>query len=151
MVAQLTYEETPAIGFNGMLAQEFALRQVDSGLVENVTISLGAAVKYGTADGQYLGALVDEAVVGVVLFSGSSEKQADGAFVYSQKDQFPVLSKGRYYAVALGTTVIGDELAYYPATKDVGPVSAGNSTLAFAKAMSSGSAGDIILVEVSFA
>lgn len=148
MVVQLTYEDTPAIAFNGMLAQQFALRQVDSGLAEG-DILLGQAVSPGTADGQYIPTVADAAVSGIVIYSGSTENQS-GDFTYLDKAQIPVLSKGRYYATAAGTTVIDDVLAFVIASGDVGPVSAGNTTLAFGKAITSGGADDLIIVEVAF-
>ena len=50
MSAQLTYPQSPAIGFQGMIAQNFAVKQIDSGLVETAALGLGYAVVNGTAD-----------------------------------------------------------------------------------------------------
>ena len=151
MVAQLTYDETPVIGYNGMLAQQFSLRQVDSGLVETAAIGLGVAVVPGTADGQYVAAAADEAVSGIAIYEGASETAKDGTFEYDVKDSFPVLSKGRYYATANGALAIDAAIAYDPATGKVGAVSGGTTTLAFGKAITSSAAdGDLIIVEVDF-
>lgn len=150
MTAQTSYGETPEIGFAGMLAQQFSLRQVDSGIAEG-NLDLARAVKTGSSDGQYVAAGADEAVTGVVIYSGSSENQS-GAFQYLDKAQLPVLSKGRFYAIAAGLTVIGDELAQVVADRRVGPVAAGLTTLAFGYAKTSASsAGELIVVEVAFA
>ena len=148
MVAQTTYEDTPEIGFAGMLAQEFSLRQVDSGLAEG-NLDLARAVKPGSTDGQYVAAAADDAVTGVVIYSGSSENQS-GSFQYLDKDQFPLLAKGRFYAIAAGLTVVGDVLAQVVADRRMGPEAGGLTTLAFAKAITSGSAGELIVVECDF-
>lgn len=146
MTVQTTYNESPAIAFNGMLAQSFSLRQVDSGIVETAEIGLGVAVKAGSSDGQVVACGSNDAVKAISLYSGQIE-----ASVYGVKDQLPLLSKGRYYATANGPLTVGDEIAFDPATGKVGDVSAGVTTLAFGSAHSSAAAdGDLFVVEVSF-
>lgn len=150
MTVQTSYEDNPAIAFNGMLAEQFSLRQIESGLVEGSTFLLGQAVKPGTADGQYVAALADDAVAGIVIYSGSSENQSDD-FKYEEKDQIPVLSKGRYYATANAALAIGDVIAFDPVTGKVGLVVGATTTLAFGKAITSSSAdGDLLIIEVDF-
>ena len=57
MSGQTTYEDTPAIGFSGLLAEPFSLSQIDSGLVGDVGgIALGVAVR-GDGDGIYVACL----------------------------------------------------------------------------------------------
>ena len=149
MVAQVTYGETPAIGFNRMLAQGCSLRQIDSGLAQG-ELGLGFAVKPGTADGQFIPCIADDSVTGVVIFSGSSENQS-GDFTYADKDQFPLLAKGRYYATANGALSVNAIIAYDPATGKVGAVVGATTTLGFGKAITSSEGdGDLVVVECDF-
>jgi hypothetical protein len=150
MTVQTTYDQTPAIGFNGMLAEQFSLRQVDSGLAEGGALGLAVAVKRGTTDNQYVAAAADEAVEGVVIYS-HHEENPGGDFEYPEKSAVPVLSKGRYYGVANAAIAVGAALAYDPATGKVGAVVGTTTTLAFATAKTSaGADGDLLIVEVNF-
>lgn len=151
MSGQTTYEDTPAIGFKGMLAEPFSLRQIDSGL--NATgdnLGLGRCMKPGASDGLYILCVPDDAVTGVVVFNSARENQS-GDFVYLDEGQFPLLVKGRYWAVANGVLAVGAEIAFDPTTDKVGAVVGATTTLAFGKAISSSAAdGDLIIVEVNF-
>ena len=144
--------KTPAIGFEGMLAEQFSLRQIDSGL--NATgdnLGLGRVVKpSGVKDGEYILCVPDDAVTGVVIYSAARENQS-GDFVYADKSAFPVLSKGRYYAVANAALAVGAVIAYDPTTGKVGAVVGATTTLAFGKAITSAAADDdLLIVEVDF-
>jgi len=149
MSVQTTYADTPAVGFNGMLAEQFSLRQIDSGIAEG-ELGLGVAVVAGTSGEQVVAAAADAAVMGIVIY-GTTEENQSGDFTYPDKSQLPVLSKGRYWAIANGALAIGAEAAYDPATGKVGAVSGGVTTLAFGVAKSASAAdGDLIIVEVNF-
>ena len=149
MSAQTSYDQTPVIGFNGMLAEQFSLRQIDSGLVEGGNLGLGVAMKRGSSDGQYVPCVADDAVEGVSIFSHAREKQADGSFVYEDKTQFPLLHKGRYYAVANAAIAAEADVGYDPATGKVGAVVGATTTLAFGKAKTSaGADGDLLIIEL---
>lgn len=133
MSAQSSYSDTPAIALEGMIAEQFSLRQVDSGLAEGA-IAMAACVKFGTLDGQYVPCVADDAVDGVAILQGASLGVDVG---YADKEAFPVLSVGRYYAVADGALSVGDEVAQIIATGKVAAESAGTTTLAFAKVFTS--------------
>ena len=147
---QLTYSETPEIGFPGLVAQPFSLRQIDSALAEGA-IGLGTGVSVGTADGQYIPSVADGTVAGIAVYDGAKENIADAAFVYADKEQFPLLNKGRYYATANAALAIGAVLGYDPATGKVGAVVGATTTLAFGKAVTSAAAdGDLLVVELDW-
>jgi hypothetical protein len=152
MSGQTTYEDTPAIGFPGLLAEPFSLNQVDSGLVEAPAgIVAGTAVAPGTAEGQYIPAVADGAVYGVTAFAHTPQENQDGNFTYEDKTQFPVLSKGRIWMTANAAIAKGTVLGYDPATGKVGPVVGTVTTLAFATAQTAAAAdGDLIMIEVDF-
>lgn len=152
MSGQTSYEETPAIGFAGMLAEPFSLQQIDSGLVEDAAgLKLGVAVKPGTAKDQYVPCVADDVVTGVVVFAHTPQENQSGDFTYEDKTQFPVLSKGRYWATANAALAKGAAIAFDPATSKVGAVVATTTTLAFGKAITASAAdGDLIMVEVDF-
>ena len=85
MSVQTTYGDTPVIGFNGMLAQEFSLRQVDSGLAESAIV-IGAAVKAGTSDGQYVPAAATDTVLGIAIYNTAKERPESAASKVLQWD-----------------------------------------------------------------
>jgi len=151
MSGQTTYEAAPPKGFVGLLAEPFSLNQVDSGLVAGGgDLGLGRAVKPGTNDGEYIICAADDAVAGVSIFAHHNENQS-GDMVYKDKQAFPVLSKGRYWATANAAIAIGTEMGWDPATTKVGAVVGTTTTLAFGVAKTSSAAdGDLIIVEVNF-
>ena len=94
----------------------------------------------GTTDGQYLGAAADAAVYGIAVFAHTPQEcPPSGDFVYVQDTQFPVLSKGRYWAIANAALAKSAVVAYDPATKKVGAVVGATTTLAFGKAITTAS------------
>ena len=86
MTAQLTYQQTPAIGFKGMLAEQFSQRQVDSYVAEGSIIS-GDAVERGTYQTENVAqamTLMDVAnLIGVALFSHHQENPTLGGMTKS--------------------------------------------------------------------
>lgn len=109
MSAQTTYAATPAVGQPGMIAQEFALRQVDSFLAEGA-ILFGYPVVQGTADGQVKPATDDEEKFLGIAVAELNEPQAAGTVVasYADKTAVPVLKYGRIYVLAGENVVVGD-------------------------------------------
>lgn len=149
MSVQTTYDQTPAIGFNGMLAEQFSQRQIDTGIVESGPFALGLAVKRGTTDQQYEACVADDDVEGIALFSHGAEKQTDGTFEYEDEHSFPVLTEGRYYAIANAALAVGAAVAYDPATGKVGAVSGGVTTTAFGVAKTTAAAdGDLLIIQI---
>lgn len=151
MSGQTTYEAAPPKGFLGLLAEPFSLNQVDSGLnAIGGDLGLGRAMKPGTNDGEYVLCVADDAVTGITIFAHHNENQS-GAVSYADKQAFPLLSKGRYWAVANAAVAVGDELGWVPADAKVGAVVGATTTLAFGVAKTSSAAdGDLIIVEVNF-
>ena len=111
MVAQLTYEKDPAVGFKGMISQNFTSpRQIDSGLAEGA-ILVGNGVEPGTAAGQYI-TLADAAnFAGVAVYFAGIEKEV-GATELELDDgkQLAVMSRGRVFAVAGGVIAKGAQI-----------------------------------------
>lgn len=148
MTVQTSYDQNPAVGFNGLLAESFSLTQIDSRLAEG-DIVLGQAIKRGSSDAQAVPCVADDAVDGIAVFSYGKEKEPDGSFKYADKQQLPMLYKGRYWAEANSAIAYGASVAYDPATGKVGAVVGATTTLAFGVAKStSGGDGDLIIVEL---
>lgn len=149
MSVQTSYPDTPVIGFQGMLAEQFSLRQVDSGLAAGSVIPLGRCVtNVGTSsDAQYVVAINTGAVTGVAIYQGSSEF---ASLEYALGESFPVLSKGRYYAVAGEAIAIGDSVAQTTADLKMSNTEEATTTLFFGKAITSAALDGIFIVEVSF-
>lgn len=114
---QTTYEETPAIGIHGQVANAELSNRI-SRTVETAAIPFGAPVQRGAADhgaaifstGDFLGiAILNPAVPGNVATA-------------STPDQYPVgftaaiLTKGQMYVTAGATVVPGDDVYYTTAT-----------------------------------
>jgi hypothetical protein len=109
MTAQLTYAATPDIGQPGMIAQEFALRQVDSYLAEGAVL-FGYPVVQGTAVNQAKAATAfADKFIGVAV-AELNEPQAANTVVasYADKEGLPVLRYGRIYVTAGENVVVGD-------------------------------------------
>ena len=148
MSVQTTYSADMVKGFKGMLAEPFSMRQVDSGLVETAAVGLGVALTTGTADGQYVAAAADDAVLGISLYEPTRELASGGTYEYAVKEQMPVLKKGRVWMTAGAALAVGAEVAYNPATGKVQAVAGGTTTLAMGLAVTSSSAdGDLIVIE----
>lgn len=151
MSAQTSYSQTPVVAFNGMIAQEFSLRQIDSGLAEGAAVGLGVAMKPGTGLDQYVAAEADDAVTGATVFATQDVESQTDPFEYLEDTSFPLMVKGRYWAVANAALAKNAVVAYDPATSKVGPVSGGVTTLAFAKVITAAAADDdLVLIEVDF-
>jgi hypothetical protein len=149
MVAQTTYNDTPAVGFNGMLAEQFSLRQVDSGLADSV-VALGSPVIASVAGTKvtYGPAEADDDPVAVAIYA-SAKETIDSTFQYEEKEMMPLLRLGRYYAVANAALALGSEVGYDPATGKVGAVSAGVTTTALGKTTTVAAAdGDLVIIQI---
>jgi len=149
MTAQLTYAQSPAIGFQGMIAENFVVKQIDSGLVETAALGLGWALSDGTADNQFVKAAADAAPVGVSVHVSGMEQAADGSVTFAVKEALPVMKKGRILVVANAAVAKGADLAFDPATNKWGAVVGGTTTLALGVAHTSAAAdGDVIVMEI---
>ena len=109
MSAQTTYAATPAVGQPGMIAQEFALRQVDSFLAEGA-ILFGYPVVQGTADNQAKSATAAADKFLGIAVAELNQPQAAGTVVasYADKTAVPVLKLGRIYVLAGEAVAVGD-------------------------------------------
>lgn len=152
MSGQLTYSDTPVIGFRGQLAEPFSNRQIDSGLVETAALGFGIAVVNGTASEQYVAAAVTEAPVGMTVLSNAVEQDANGVAQYAVEDTFPILRSGRLFMEAGVAIAKGDLVFQIVATgKLTDTYNAGTCTLVVGKALTASAAdGDVIIVEFNF-
>lgn len=151
MSVQTTYSEDFAKGFVGLMAEPLSLSQVDSGKAEGGSIGLGVALAAGTADGQYAAAAADDAVLGLAVFHGAHEKEADGSYVYAEKEMMPVLKRGRVWMTAGAALAKGSVVGYNPATGKVQAVAGGTTTLAMGLAVTSSAAdGDLIVIDFDY-
>jgi hypothetical protein len=109
MSAQLTYTATPDIGQPGMIAQEFALRQVDSYLAQGECF-FGYAMVQGTAVNQVKPATAfADKFVGIVVAELNEPQLANTVIAsYADKEALPVLKYGRIYVLAGEAVVVGD-------------------------------------------
>ena len=147
---QLTYDQTPAVGFSGMLAEQFSQRQVDSYLAVPGPVASGDAVEYvaSTENVRHATVLSDAAnFIGVALFSLHQENP-EGTFMYKDKTEFPVIARGRVYAVAGGAVTVGAEVVPSTGTGTKFTAGAGTaSTKAYART-AAGADGDIFIIEL---
>ncbi len=149
MSVQTSYPDTPVIGFQGMLAEQFSLRQVDSGIAESAAIALGQVVTNvgSSSDAQYEAVANQAAATGVAIYQGSSEF---ASLEYAVGESFPVLSKGRYYAVAGEAIAVGDSIAQTTSDLKMSNTEEVTTSLFFGTAKSSAALDGIFIVEVSF-
>ena len=148
MSVQTSYAQTPAIAFNGMLAEPFSLRQVDTGTVSSAAaISLGSPVVF---DGdEYATAGTQEQVKGIAIFNNSDVEQlTDSTFEYAAETLLPVLKKGRFYGIADGAIAKGATVAWVVASGKWSTTIDANSTYGACVVVEASAAdGDLILLE----
>ncbi len=107
MVAQTTYNETPAAGFAGMLNELFHPRVVDTNIAEGA-VPIGQPVKKGTADAQGIVATAAGDILNGISLFASDLVNDSGTPTWSDEEAFPVLRSGRMYVTAGETVVKGD-------------------------------------------
>jgi len=128
-MAQLTYGSSMAIGVAGMLAQQFALRQIDSCMVaETNGVSPAQVVKWD-ANGNVIkvSAAADKSA-GVVIatYYGCACTCGPVTAVYAKGDCAPVMRYGRVYVQASEAVAIDDPAYFVIASGKFGKTSTGN-------------------------
>ncbi len=107
MVAQLTYDVDPAIGFKGMLSQNFNQpKQLESRISEGGTILYGNAVEAGTLPEQVITLASAANFAGVAIFAHTQESNTG----YDAGKSLPMMTKGRVWVLSGGVVAVGDEV-----------------------------------------
>ncbi len=152
MVAQLTYDQTPAVAYAGMISEQFSQRQIDSFLAEDAIIG-GYAVERGT-DGENQVLVLTTAVdlYGVAVASYQDKETLPGAQItFDIKDSLPVMYRGRIWVESSGAVAVGDEVT--PGTgANAGKWASGSNLLADVRAFArsvAGGADELLLIELS--
>ena len=152
MSAQTTYDQTPAVGFSGMLAEQFSQRQVDSYIAEGV-VHFGDAVERGTNQTENMQSatiLTDISLfIGVALYSIHQERVTGNSGIpYKDESEIPVMARGRIYATAGAAVVVGAEVvpSLGAATKFI--TGAGTSTTKAYARTAAGADGDVFIIEL---
>lgn len=148
-MVQLTYNETPAIGFAGMLAEEFSQRQINTYLAEGSDIPFGDAVEVGTdpaTQAVALTAIID--LIGVVVASISVEQNADGTIDYKEKTSMPVMQRGRVYVTADDAVDVGEEVVPSTGANTKWTPGTGTSVIRAYARTAAGADGDIFMIEL---
>jgi hypothetical protein len=103
MVAQLTYDADPVLGFKGMKSQNFNQPiQMESRIAED-DILYGNGVEDGTAVGQVLTLATAANFAGVAVFAHTQESSTG----YDAGKSLPVMTRGRVWVTA-GAAVVKD-------------------------------------------
>ena len=124
----LTYGEDPAVGFAGMISENFTSPQMMESALAEGELQVGDAVQLGTANQQFapLAAAADFAGV-VVYFAGIEKdpKALPGAVLkIADKQQCAVMHRGRVWVIAGGAVTKGAEVV--PSTGASTKFTAGN-------------------------
>ena len=112
MSAQDTYNETPVVGYKGMLAEQFSSRQIDSYLAESPVANIGGGqgVERGTADGQAIQLATVGNWFGVAVTQYGDRENQSGEIVYPAGSAFPVMIQGRIWVESGGAVAVGDQV-----------------------------------------
>lgn len=117
MSAQDTYNDRPPVATAGMIAEHFSLRQIDSWLAgEEIPFGV-ACVLSATDDRQVVQAAAGtDKFVGISVFSQQLNVQdiATGAVSYKEKEQLPVMSKGRVWVKSAVAVNYGEDAYALP-------------------------------------
>lgn len=151
MSVQTTYDQTPAVAYPGMLAQEFSNRQIDSYLVEGTTIVGGQAVELGTDKEKQVIQLATAAnFYGVALSVYENKEKTNSTIEFADKEMAAIMSEGRVWVQASAAVAVGVEVI--PGTgANSGKWAAGTGTglrRAFARSVAAAD-GDLLLIELS--
>jgi hypothetical protein len=153
MVVQLTYDQTPAVAYAGMLAEEFSERQVDSYLAVSPVADLvaGQAVERGAdpeAQCKQLASLIGWFGVALASYQ-DQEVPGGGSITYVDGSSVPVMYRGRIWVLASAAVTLGAEVIPGVAA-DSGKFAAGagtGNTKAYARS-AAGADGDLLLIEL---
>ena len=113
MVVQTSYPETPAKAFNGMLAEQFSMRQLDSYFVEGSSgLMAGQAVERGSDPEKQVVQLATLANFIGVTVQALQDLETVGTDkpLYSEKEIAPVMDDGRIWVYAGEAVAVGAEV-----------------------------------------
>lgn len=107
MVAQLTYDVDPVIGFAGMKSQNFSQpTQIESRIAEGAGILYGNAVEAGTAAGQVKDLATVINFEGVVVYAATQESSTG----YDAGKSLPMMTRGRIWVTAGAVVAVGAQV-----------------------------------------
>ena len=151
MAVQLSYGETPVVGYKGMLAEQFSSRQIDSYLAVSPVADVGGGqgVERGNLDGQakQLAAVGNWFGVSVTQY-GDRENQS-GEIVYPEGSAFPVMIQGRIWVESGAAVAAGEEVVpgVGAVADEFSPGTSAGFVQAFAKTSTAG-ANELLLIEL---
>ena len=145
MVAQLTYDVDPAIGFKGMLSQNFNQpKQLESRISEGGTILYGNAVEAGTLAEQVVTLAAAADFAGVAIFAHTQESSTG----YDAGKSLPIMTKGRVWVLSGGVVTVGAEVVPDTAADTRFVVGTATSDLKAIALTAAAATGDLIEIEL---
>ena len=151
MVVQTSYPETPARGFQGMLAETFSKAQKDSYVGEGA-LEFGQAVVRGTDPEKQVKTIVGE--VDISGFMGITlavlqdiETAGSTRASYADKQMVSVIDDGRIYVTASAAVAVGAEVVPNIADTKFAPGTGTSKHKCYARSAAAAD-GDVFIVEV---
>ena len=106
MVAQLTYDADPVLGFSGMLSQNFNQPKMVESRIAETAILYGAPVEAGTNPDQVVPLATTTDFAGVAIFAHTQESSTQ----YDAGKSLPMMTSGRVWVIAGGAVAIGAQV-----------------------------------------
>lgn len=142
MVAQLTYNADPGVGFFGMKSQNFVEpTQIESRIAETAVL-YGNGVEAGSNPDQVVKVSTAANFAGVAIFAHTQESSTQ----YDAGKSLPIMTKGRVWVQAGGAVSIGAELV--PSTGATTLFSTGTATSLIKMVAITAAAGSGDLMEI---
>ena len=141
MVAQLTYNADPGVGFAGMKSQNFnEPQQIESRIAETAVL-YGLGVEAGTAPDQVVPLATTTAFTGVAVFAHTQESSTQ----YDAGKSLPIMTKGRIWLTAGGVVAVGAQCVMQTSGKVLATATGASDVKLVAL---TAAAGDLDLIEV---
>jgi len=106
MVAQLTYDADPVLGFSGMLSQNFNQPKMVESRIAETAVLYGAPVEAGTLPDQVVPLATTTLFAGVAIFAHTQESSTQ----YDAGKSLPMMTSGRVWVIAGGAVAIGAQV-----------------------------------------
>lgn len=144
MVAQLTYDIDPGLGFFGMKSQNFnEPNQVESRIAETAVL-YGNGVQIGTNPDQVESVTTAADFVGVAIFAHTQESSTQ----YDAGKSLPIMTKGRVWVQAGGAVAVGAELVVSTGAVTLFSTGTSTSLIKMVALTAAAAGGDLMEIEL---
>ena len=109
---QSSYDQNPAVAYQGMIAESFFPRAIESKYTEGVAgIEMGVPVEAGSSYDQAVVLATPANFIGVSVKAEDMVQDSNGDVFYREGEMLPVMQSGRIWVKAGGAITVAEVLA----------------------------------------